>query len=211
MIPNEEDKRKIGDYVVLNSLKVGYKEIVIGENNNAPSNERYLCCYAENNGIFEHYDKAIVSDNYAEIVKEFGERIKESADKILQEQELAEKAIGDDSEWFIDRCEPVSIEDCIENKVLVINGDYLRPEFRRASRQLVLCTGGFGAQSNPRGRSCYCINLYDGKKACYYRSDVLGTVEPEKLPDWAKTGLERAKEIAANEKTPIKGERDEAR
>ncbi len=211
MIPNEEDKRKIGDYVVLNSMKIGYKEIVIGEDINAFEGQRYLCCFVEHNAIFEHYDKAIVSDNYAEIVKEFGERIKESADKILQEQELAEKAIGDDSELFIDRCDPVSIDDCIENKVLVINGDYLRPEFRRASRQLVLCTGGFGAQPNPRGRTCYCIGLYDGSKTCFYRSDVLGTIEPKKLPDWAKTGLERAKEIAANEKTPIKGERDEAR
>ena len=211
MIPNEEDKRKIGDYVVLNSLMIGYKEIVIGENTNAPSNERYLCCYAENNGIFEHYDDAVVSDNYAEIVKEFGERIKESADKILQEQELAEKTVCDDSELFVDDCDKVKPEDCVENKVLVINGDVLRPEFRRASRQLVLCTGGFGAQSNPRGRSCYCINLYDGKKACYYRSDVLGTVEPEKLPEWAKAGLQKAKEIAENEKTPIREERDEAR
>lgn len=211
MITNEEDKRKIGDYLVLNSLKIGYKEIVIGEDINAFEGQRYLCCFVEHNTIFEHYDEAIVSDNYAEIIKEFGERIKESATQILQEQELAEKTIGDDNELFIDRCDPVSIDDCIENKVLVINGDYLRPEFRRASRQLMLCTGGFGAQPNPRGRTCYCVSLYDGSKTCFYRSDVLGTIEPEKLPDWAKTGLERAKKIAANEKAPTRERKDEAR
>ena len=210
MIPKEE-KRKIGDYLILNSLKVGYKEIVIGEDINAFEGQRYLCCFVEHNAIFEHYDDAIVSDNYAEIVKEFGERTCSAAVEILNKQEQAEKTIGDDRELFIDDCDRVKPEDCIENKVLVINGDYLRPEFRRASRQLVLCTGGFGAQPNPRGRSCYCINLYDGKKACYYRSDVLGTVEPENLPDWAKTGLERAKEIATSEKMPKTKERDEAR
>lgn len=211
MIPNEEDKRKIGDYLVLNSLKIGYKEIVIGEDINAFEGQRYLCCFVEHNAIFEHYNEAIVSDNYAEIIKEFGERIKESAVHILQEQELAEKTIGDDNEWFIDRCDPVSIDDCIKNKVLVINGDYLRPEFRRASRQLMLCTGGFGAQPNPRGRTCYCVSLYDGSKTCFYRSDVLGTIEPEKLPEWAKAGLKRAKEIAANEKAPTRERKDEAR
>ena len=75
----------------------------------------------------------------------------------------------------------------------------------------MLCTGGFGAQPNPRGRTCYCVSLYDGSKTCFYRSDVLGTIEPEKLPEWAKAGLERAKEIAANEKAPTRERKDEAR
>ena len=59
VIPNEEDKRKIGDYVVLNSMKIGYKEIVIGEDINAFEGQRYLCCFVEHNAIFEHYNEAI--------------------------------------------------------------------------------------------------------------------------------------------------------
>ena len=211
MISNRDDQRMIGDYVVLNSLKIGLKEIVIGENINALLGERYLCCFAENQTVFEYYEDAVVSDNYSEIVKVFGERIKDSAAEVLKEQELAEKAIGDDSELFMDKCDSIRPDDCIQNKVIVINGEVLRPEYRRASMQLMLCTGGFGSQPNARGRTCYCISLYDGKKTCFYRSDALGTIESEKLPEWAKAGLERAKEIAANEKIPKTKERDEAR
>ena len=74
----------------------------------------------------------------------------------------------------------------------------------------MLCTGGFGSQANARGRTCYCISLYDGRQTSYYRSDVLGVIEPEKLPEWAQKGLEKAKEIHEQEKKPPK-ERGEAR
>ena len=107
-------------------------------------------------------------------------------------------------------CTPVTWEDAIENKVVVIKGNILRPEFRHANHQLMLCTGGFGAQANARGRTCYCISLFDGRQTSYYRSDVLGVIEPEKLPEWAKEGLAKANEIREQERKPPK-ERGEAR
>lgn len=70
----------------------------------------------------------------------------------------------------------------------------LRPEFRHANHQLMLCTGGFGAQANARGRTCCCISLYDGRKTSFYRTDFLGVMEEKKLPEWAQKGLEKAKE-----------------
>ena len=76
--------------------------------------------------------------------------------------------------------------------------------------KLMLCTGGFGAQANARGRTCYCISLFDGRQTSYYRSDVLGVIEPEKLPEWAKEGLAKANEIREPERKPPK-ERGEAR
>lgn len=75
---------------------------------------------------------------------------------------------------------------------------------------VMLCTGGFGAQANARGRTCYCISLFDGRQTSYYRSDVLGVIEPEKLPEWAKEGLAKANEIREQERKPPK-ERGEAR
>ena len=39
------------------------------------------------------------------------------------------------------------------------------------------------SQPNARGRICHCISLYDGRQTSYYRSDVLGVIEPEKLPE----------------------------
>ena len=205
-----DDKRMIGDYTVLNSMYVGHKEIAICENPKAPKDERYLCCYIENVAIFERYTEALVSDDFAEIAQVYGERIASAAEEIIKETEKANEQIGANTEFMASDCTPVTWEDSIENKVVVIKGNILRPEFRHANHQLMLCTGGFGAQANARGRTCYCISLFDGRQTSYYRSDVLGGIEPEKLPEWAKEGLAKANEIREQERKPPK-ERGEAR
>ena len=107
-------------------------------------------------------------------------------------------------------CKPISADDAIEDKVIVIRGNVLRPEFRHASHQLMLCTGGFGAQKNARGRTCYCTSLYGGKQTSFYRGDVLGVIDKRTLPQWAKDGLQKAQEARGREKNPPK-ERGEAR
>ena len=204
-----EEKRMIGDYSVLNTMCVGHREIVICEDPKATANERYLCCYVENNSIFERYTDGMVSDDYAEIAKLFGERITAAAVEILKECEREAEQVGDNPELVQSDCEPVSWEDSIENKVVVIKGDILRPEFRRATRQLMLCSGGFGAQANARGRTCFCISLFDGRQTSYYRSDILGVIAPEKLPQWAQTGLETARNIHEQTKEISKKEGEE--
>ena len=85
--------------------------------------------------------------------------------------------IGMNDEITAKDCKPISHDDAIEDKVIVIRGNVLRPEFRHASHQLMLCTGGFGAQKNARGRTCYCISLYSGKQTSFYRGDVLGVMD----------------------------------
>lgn len=54
-------------------------------------------------------------------------------------------------------------------------------------------------------RSRLCIDLYTRKGRRYERMDILGTMEPEKLPGWAKHGLltvqqERAKKNSTKAK-----------
>ena len=66
----------------------------------------------------------------------------------------------------------------------------LRPEYRRATCQLHLCNGGFGASPNSRGSACSCTELYSGKTSRFERSDILGVIAPENLPKWAKHYLE---------------------
>ena len=70
-----DDKRMIGDYTVLNSMYVGHKEIALCENPKADKGECYLCCYIESLVVFERYTEALVSDDFAEIAKVYGERI----------------------------------------------------------------------------------------------------------------------------------------
>ena len=44
----------------------------------------------------------------------------------------------------------------------------------------------------------------------FYRTDFLGVMEEKRLPEWAQKGLEKAKEMHAQEKKPAK-ERGDAR
>lgn len=205
-----EEKRMVGDYTVTNSMYIGHKEVILAENSEADKGERYLCCYVENNIFFEGYPEAVVSDDFAEIVKIYGERMAQAADEILKETETVKAEIGQDDEITKDLCIGITWDDSLENKVIVIKGNILRPEFRRASHQLMLCTGGFGAQPKSRGRTCYCISLYDGRKTSFYRSDVLGVIDQESLSPWAKRGLERAVKIEY-ENRQLPKERGEAR
>lgn len=185
--------KKIGNYTVIHALSVGRKEIAVGEDDNAPYNERYMCCYVESNAIFERYTECVAGDSFAEIMKIFGERIAAASTETLTEIEKAEAEIKNNNELTQKDCTPALWEDSIEGKVVVIAGEALKREFRYASYQLMLCTGGFGAQAEAKGRTCYCTNLFDGKKSSFYRSDILGVIEPDKLPEWAKTRLEAIK------------------
>ena len=199
-----DDVKKIGDYSVKYSMYIGHKDIALGENPDADKDERYMCCFVENNAIFERYSEVLVSDDFAEIAKVFGQRVADAAEEIIRENERVGKELGTNEEITAEDCNPISSEDSIENKVVVIKGNILRPEFRYANHQLMLCTGGFGAQANARGRTCYCISLYDGRRTSFYRSDILGVIEPGKLPEWAQKGLLKAREIYEQENKPPK-------
>jgi hypothetical protein len=65
--------------------------------------------------------------------------------------------------------------------------------------QIVLIDGGSGARANPSSRTIYGYHLNDGARSSFYRSDVLGEVKPEHLPDWAKN---KAAAIAAEKSAP---------
>ena len=184
-----DENRMVGDYTVINSMYIGHREIILGENPKAASGERYVCCYAERVLFYVQYLEAQVSDDFAEIVKLYGERVTQAADEIMKETEKVTSEIGMNDEITAKDCKPISSDDAIEDKVIVIRGNVLRPEFRHASHQLTLCTGGFGAQKNARGRTCYCISLYSGKQTSFYRGDVLGVMDKRSLPEWAKIGL----------------------
>ena len=194
------DKRTVGNYNVIAALEIGPGEVLFCENPAAVLNERYLCCYSEHNGIFERYSDGYVSDDYAEIAELFGERIRDAAQKIIRENSERDENLGDNRALGLDDCIPVKPDESLEGKVVVIRAEVLRPEYRAASNQLMLCSGGFGAQPNARGRSCFCTSLYEGKNRTFYRSDILGTVPEDMLPDWAKEGLNKAKAELSRER-----------
>lgn len=192
------EKRMAGNYEVTTAFEIGTKEIIIGEDKTAASDERFVVANYENNGIFERYVDALVGGDYAEITKIFAERVKNEAEKVIDEKS---KITVDMTPITKDGCKVLEADDRIKNKVVVIRADVFKPEYQIATKQLQLCTGGFGAEPNSRGSACFCTNLYSGKEARYERSDILGVIEKDDLPDWAKERLDIVqKEIAHRRK-----------
>ena len=182
-----EEKRMAGNYEVTTAFEIGTKEIIIGEDKTAAYDERFVVANYENNGIFERYVDALVGGDYAEIVKIFAERVKNEAEKVVDEKS---KISVDMTPITKDGCQVLKADDSIKNKVVVIRADVFKPEYQISTKQLQLCTGGFGAEPNSRGSACFCTNIYSGKESRFERSDVLGIIEKDDLPDWAKERLD---------------------
>lgn len=184
-----EEKRMAGDYEILYAVEIGDREIVVGEAPERTDGQKYMCAFCLQNDIFARYDEVLASDNFPEIIGIFGQRIAEQAEKTrialngpkIQGIQNAPLTAGD--------CTPVSQDDDLNNRIVVIRQEVLRREYRRATNQIKLCVGGFGASPHSRGSACYCVDLYTGKTSRYERRDILGTIEPEQLPKWAKQEL----------------------
>lgn len=77
----------------------------------------------------------------------------------------------------------------IDGKVIVIGLLALPENDRNGENQLYYCEGGNGSRSNPIGRSVFTVSLSDGEKVRWNRSDVVGVLKSELIPEWAKEHL----------------------
>lgn len=94
-----------------------------------------------------------------------------------------------------------SAEDCAETgsacsllgKVIV-----LCPEAgSEGGQQLYYCTGGSGAAANALGRSVFMVNLKNGEFERGVRSEVVGVLKPELLPDEEKLQMSQIRPVGA--------------
>ena len=98
-----------------------------------------------------------------------------------------------------------SQEDCLQSgydfpiigKVIVLKPSVLPEEFRDTKHQLYLCTGGFGSNPNPSGRSVFTVSLSDGEQVRWNRSDILGIAKPEILSDHSRLQLSQIRPSGA--------------
>lgn len=185
------EQRKAGEYSIIHAIRIGDQEIVVGENQANTNGEKYMCAFCQQNDFFARYDDLMVSDDYPEIIRIFGQRVARQAEKTRIA--LSEPTIQgiDNSLITAAGCTPVSYDDDLNGKVVVIRPDVLRREYRRATRQVMLCNGGFGASPNSRGTACYCVNLCTGKTSRFERQDILGILKDDQVPSWARQGLMR--------------------
>ncbi len=76
-------------------------------------------------------------------------------------------------------------------RLLIIKPEVLKEEFRTPENQLFLASGGFGCSPASSGRKVYGQFLNDGEKTHFYRSDFIGIVSNEYIPEWAKEKMEQ--------------------
>lgn len=189
-----DEKRKIGEYTVLSAVNVGEKEIILASNEQSTDGEKYLCGFVERNDLFELCSECMVSDDYIEIVHLFGSRVANEAELFRKQVEKLDIPVAVITEAD---CIPDHYTKDINGKIIAIDPKVLKPEFRRADRQLYLVTGGFGASANSRGSVVFCTNLHTGESTRYERMDIMGEVKPDCMPDWAK---EKAQELSRSKR-----------
>lgn len=83
-------------------------------------------------------------------------------------------------------CSETGYDMSLDNNVIVISSHVLPDDH---PDQLFFCTGGFGANPNPSGRAVFAVSLSTGEHCRWNRSDIIGTLKPELLPDSAKLYL----------------------
>ena len=197
---SNREKRMAGDYVIIHAFHIGDREIVLGENPASKGDDRYMCAFCQNNGLMAGYTEMMVSKEYPELAKLFGERIAEQAEKTRIDLNGPKIQGIPNAPITADGCEVIGYQHDLRGKIVVIKPEVLRPEYRRATSQLYLCDGGFGASPNSRGTACSCTQLYSGKSSYFERSDILGVIAPENLPKWAKHYLECVRQERQAEK-----------
>lgn len=185
-----ENKRKAGDYEIIHAMHIGDQEIVVGENSATAAGQMYMCAFCEQNEIFARYDEILCSDDYAEIIGIYGQRVAEQAEKTSIELKGPKIQGISNAPITAAGCTPITSDDDLNGKVVVIRPDVLRREYRRATNQVALCDGGFGASPRSRGSACYCVNLYTGKTTRFERRDILGILKADQIPKWAQQGLQ---------------------
>ena len=180
-----EEKRIIGSYEVTQSIHIGKKEVVFGINEKEEYPFLVCDCTYDNPLSAEWVRDAVGSDDYLEAMQIFTDRVQEQISLVRAEHG---RFVFDMTPFTMDDCIPDDRDNSIVGKVVVINAEVNRYEYRRSAYQLVLVDGGHGATGG-RGQAVFGTSLADGRHARWERCDVLGEIRPEKMPQWAEEAL----------------------
>ncbi len=192
---NNDNVRMIDEYEVINSIHIGDKELVLCENMNNADGQYYMTCEVERNELFEMYSNALSSNSFTDIAGVYAERLKEQISKTAAELEAENVPL-----------EVITAEKCLidnfavdmEGKILVINPNVLRAEYRTASHQIMKCTGGNGARAKALGSAVFGDLMATDKQMRYERCDILGELKPEHYPEWLTEKLQLEELIKSN-------------
>ena len=202
----------IGDYTILHSIQLDSATHVVAENT-ATEAEHYRIFKISSANALGLADCETVHEgsDYLKVMREYIRRIGVSLDSLDLEQVYRNSPDFDDMPFATEDCFPSTIKSQYEGQVIVIKAGILAPEYRAASHQLHIATGGFGCSPTARGRTVFCQNLYDGEKVAFQRSDIIGVVKPERIPAWAKEKVPKLQSDKSSVMDEIKQSQQETR
>jgi hypothetical protein len=194
----QNEKRFISDtgYEVLRSQWVGGREFLLTENPNADLEVRYIVATYEQKFVVGQYVECWASNDFNKAVQEFKIRIHTAREEI--KGELNKRGLPHEL-FTAEHCVPYDYAQDLNKKIVAIKAEYLAPEYRRGSEQLMYVTGDFGAFSNSHGSAVFCVRLSDGIRVRCERYQVLGIVKEP--PDWAKRRLDVVKKENKRERS----------
>ena len=167
-----EEKRKLGDYEIIQSIYIGDKEVVFGVNKKDPY-PFMVCCYDYHNPLSAAWPtEGIASDDYLEAMQIFVDRVQSQIDRT--KAELA-KFPFDKTVFTKEHCIPDDGMRNIVGKVVVINSEPKRYEYQHPAYQLVLADGGNGAiggRGGVRHLPCHRRTSQMGKVRCAWRNQA---------------------------------------
>lgn len=88
-------------------------------------------------------------------------------------------------------CEPDTTELDYEGKVLVMRPEVFQESYWEPKYQLWYAHDGFGCDPHAIGRSIRCTCLGDGEETRWNRTDFIGPIKEEFLPDWAEEQVDQ--------------------
>ena len=183
----DEEKRMMDTYEIKHSIHVGDKEVLFGVDESKPDCPYVVCnCSWDNPFGIDQFFNVVGSADYLEIMTEFTLRVNAQIQAVKAERDKVAIPL---EPFTAVHCYQNNYKKSIENEVVVLRPERLRPEYRTANNQLLLATGGFGTHANSRGRAVYTVNLYSGKESRWNREDLLGVLKSECMPEWAKEKL----------------------
>ncbi len=126
----ENEKRMAGEYEIIHAVQIGDREIVVGENPADTNGQKYMTAFCESNELFARYDEVLVGDDYPEIMKYFGERIAQQAEKTPRSclRRSFRVLMFHPSQWSL---HGIAGKDDLNGKVIVIRPEVMRREYRR--------------------------------------------------------------------------------
>ncbi len=184
----EQEKRMVKGYEVVQAIEIGKVEVILAVDEQ--QDKPYLVCYCtrQNPLSMEQYYGAEQGTDYLKAIQDFTERIQ---DEVASLQKERAKLPLNMPVLTFNECHALTSESHLENELLAIRPERLRPEYRAAHHQLVVAIGGFGMSPHARGRAVYVRNVYSGKEQRWNRDDMLGSVKSEHIPPWAQQRIEQ--------------------